>query len=64
MHRLIQIKRVQLLCPKCGEQASVGAGRNRITVTGHMIGKRLMACEECLQYWRLAHKCQVAVAAA
>lgn len=60
MHRLVSIKRRQLICTRCGEPASVGSGSSRVIVTGHYIGRHLMACEDCLSYWASAHRCQIA----
>lgn len=60
LHRLVGIKPGQLRCPRCGEPATVGTGGHRVNVTGYHIGPRLMACEECLQYWATSHRCQTA----
>lgn len=64
MHRLIVISRRRLRCARCGEHAFIGSPSNRVPVTGVQISGKLMACEDCLQWWADTHRCEQAQAAA
>jgi hypothetical protein len=71
MHHLVDIKRTDLRCPRCGAVAEVASGNSRMVATGYSGPVRavdsvrapfLQACEECLNLWRHSHRCQAKAA--
>lgn len=71
-HRLVDIKRSDLTCPRCGQVAEVGFGNSAVVATGYMrpgyganrVMPWLQACEDCLDYWRRTHRCRQRMRAA